>query len=96
MESEGHNMAEFFFVCIVFLVLSILMGLLRILLGPGRSDRMLVVQLFGTTGIAVLLLMARSLSMPELENIALVLALLAVMLAVTYNRRVAACPEDGR
>ncbi len=81
-------MVGFYFACALFLVLTLLLGLIRIGLGPGRSDRMLVVQLFGSTGVAVLLLLSRSTQQPSLENIALVLALLAVMITVTYNRRV--------
>ena len=39
-----------------FLLLNIAAGLLRIVRGPTRVDRMLAAQLFGTTGVAVLLL----------------------------------------
>ena len=40
------------------LLLTLLVGLWRVLLGPGRVDRLLAVQLFGTTGTALLLVLA--------------------------------------
>ena len=42
----------------VFLVLNVLAGLVRVARGPTVADRILVAQLFGTTGVAVLLLLA--------------------------------------
>ncbi|MCF7201327.1 monovalent cation/H+ antiporter complex subunit F [Pseudomonas oligotrophica] len=61
------------------LLLTLLIGLVRVLRGPGRVDRLLVIQLFGTTGTAVLLVLAQQQGQPALRDVALLLALLAAM-----------------
>jgi len=70
------------------LLLLLLLGLLRIWLGPQPADRMLASQLFGTTGVALLLVLAESQSEPALRDVALVLALLAVLATVAFVTRV--------
>lgn len=72
-----------------FLILNIAAGLARILRGPTAADRMLAAQLFGTTGVAVLLLLAEAQAMPALRNVALVFAALAVLATVAFVNRVA-------
>jgi multicomponent Na+:H+ antiporter subunit F len=72
----------------VFLLLTIGAGLLRVMLGPTRADRMLVAQLLGTTGVAILLLLAECLEVPALRDVALVLALLAATATVVFVRLV--------
>ena len=62
------------------LALTMLIGLWRIIRGPTRADRLLPVQLFGTTGIALLLIIAHVRDEPLLLDVALVLAALAVVL----------------
>lgn len=72
------------------LLLTILAGLWRIQQGPTRADRLLAVQLFGTTGTALLLVMAQWQDQPALRDAALVLALLAAVMSaalVQYLRR---------
>ncbi len=63
------------------LLLTLIIGLWRVLRGPGRVDRLLVVQLFGTSGTALLLLLAQWQGAPALRDAALVLALLAAMVS---------------
>lgn len=63
------------------LLLTLLVGLWRVLLGPGRVDRLLAVQLFGTTGTALLLVLAQWQGAPTLRDAALVLALLAAIVS---------------
>ncbi|BFN26696.1 putative monovalent cation/H+ antiporter subunit F [Pseudomonas sp. SCT] len=63
------------------LLLTLIIGLWRVLRGPGRVDRLLAVQLFGTTGAALLLVMAQWQRAPGLRDAALVLALLAAMIS---------------
>ncbi len=71
-------------------------GLFRILRGPTPSDRMLAAQLFGTTGVAILLLLAEA-GDAALRDVALVFAALAVVNAVIFVRlgvgRLAASPR---
>lgn len=69
------------------LLISLLLGLWRIWKGPGMADRMLAAQLFGTTGVALLLLLAELMQQPALRDIALVLALLAVMASAAFVSR---------
>ncbi len=68
------------------LVLILLAGLGRILLGPTPADRMLAAQLFGTAGVAVLILLAVVQEQPALINAALVLALLAPLTLIEFVR----------
>jgi len=63
------------------LLLTLIIGLWRVLLGLRRVDRLLAVQLFGTTGTALLLVLAQWQGAPALRDAALVLALLAAMIS---------------
>jgi multicomponent Na+:H+ antiporter subunit F len=72
----------------VVLLLNVLAGLVRIWRGPTRADRMLSAQLFGTTGVAILLLFADLFERPSLQDAALVLALLVAMAIVVFVQRV--------
>ncbi|MGM8225178.1 monovalent cation/H+ antiporter complex subunit F [Cellvibrio sp. ARAG 10.3] len=65
------------------LLLTVFVGLWRVLRGPGRADRLLAIQLFGTTGTALLLLLAEWQAAPALRDAALVLALLAAVLSAS-------------
>jgi len=75
-----------------FLMLNVFAGLLRVWWGPTAADRMLAAQLFGTTGTAVLLLLAEGLSNASLRDVGLVSALLAAISTVVFVRRWA-CPS---
>ncbi len=66
----------------------LLLGLVRIWRGPAPADRMLASQLFGTTGVALLLVLAESQGEPALRDVALVLALLSVLATVAFVTRV--------
>jgi multicomponent Na+:H+ antiporter subunit F len=69
------------------LVLILGIGLARALIGPSLQDRMLSVQLLGTGGVAVLLLISVLLPIAALIDVALVLALLAAVAAAALTRR---------
>lgn len=62
-------------------------GMIRVLLGPTVADRMLAAQLFGTCGIATLLVLSQALASDLLQDVALVLALLAALATTTFVRR---------
>ena len=87
-------MAEIYLGVAAFLLLNLLIGLARIYRGPGRADRLLASQLFGTTTVAVLLLLAEAQSLPALRDVALLFALLAVMLSVAFVRLPSAAGGD--
>ncbi|WP_019341747.1 monovalent cation/H+ antiporter complex subunit F [Stutzerimonas stutzeri] len=61
------------------LLLTIIIGLGRVVLGPARVDRLLAIQLFGTTGTALLLVLAQWQEQPALRDVALLLGLLAAV-----------------
>lgn len=81
-------MDQFYLVLELFLVLNILFGLIRVLRSAVTADRMLAIQLFGTTGVAILLIMAQRLDSLVLRNVALVLSLLATLAMVAFVRLV--------
>lgn len=71
----------------LLLLLTLVAGLWRIQRGPTPADRMLAAQLFGTTAVASVLLLAQALDQPPLRDVALVFALLAAVTAVAFVRR---------
>lgn len=71
----------------VFLLLTLAGGLVRVLRGPTATDRMLAAHLVGTTGVAILLLLAEAHAAPALRDAALLLALLAVLAVVAFVHR---------
>lgn len=71
----------------VFLLLNLSAGMWRVLRGPTAADRMLAAQLFGTTAVAVLLLLAQAGGHSSVRDVALVFALLAAVTAVAFARR---------
>jgi len=79
----------------LFLLLNLGAGMWRVLRGPTAADRMLAAQLFGTTAVAILLLLAEAAGSTALRDVALVFALLATVTAVAFVRRAWLDPEDG-
>lgn len=68
-------MVDIYLVLAFFLLFNVVGGLIRVLWGPTPADRMLAAQLFGTTGVAILILLARSMKTPALLDVALLSAL---------------------
>lgn len=68
----------------VFLLLNLLAGMFRVYRGPTLADRMLAVLLFGTTTVAVLLILAEWMAMPALRHIALLFVMLASILSLAF------------
>lgn len=71
----------------VFLLLNLLVALIRVARGPTPADRLLAALLFGTTGVAILLLLADAMAQPALVDVALVFALLAAISGAAFTRR---------
>ena len=86
-------MNELYLILALFLLLNLLAGMLRVLRGPTLQDRMLAAQLFGTAGVAVLLILAESTGVPALRDVALVFALLGGVAVVAFVRR-ASGPQE--
>ena len=68
------------------LLLSLLIGLIRAWLGPSVEDRFSAVLLMGTGGVAMLFILAILLQVSALYDVALVLALLAVVGTVALTQ----------
>jgi len=81
------NATSVLLIALVLLLLTLLIGLARTFIGPSLQDRMLSVQLLGTGGVALLLLMATLFGASALIDVALVLALLAAVAAAALTRR---------
>jgi multicomponent Na+:H+ antiporter subunit F len=71
----------------IFLLLNILAGIARTVRGPAASDRMITAQLFGTLGVAILLVLAEGLERPALRDVALVYVILGVVAVVAFASR---------
>ncbi len=80
-------MTLFMLATALVLLSSIAAGLVRIVIGPTPSDRMMAAQLLGTSGIAVLLVLAPVVAVPALIDVALVFALLAAVAVTAFTRR---------
>lgn len=74
-------------VLILILLANLLVALARVLRGPTAADRMLIVLLFGTTGVTVLLLLAHASRVQGLVDVALVVALLAAITGAAFSER---------
>lgn len=79
-------MALFNLAVALVLLSTLAAGLWRVLRGPTPADRMLAAQLFGTTAVATLLLLAQIAGGAALRDVALVFALLAAVTVVAFVR----------
>jgi multicomponent Na+:H+ antiporter subunit F len=71
----------------LLLFVTLITGLIRALIGPSLQDRMLSIQLLGTGGVALLILLGLLQDIEGLVDAALVLALLAAVAAAALTRR---------
>jgi multicomponent Na+:H+ antiporter subunit F len=67
---------------VIFLLGTILVGLVRIARGPGPRDRLMALVLMSTTGVAVLLLLGQVWDLPALRDTALALVALASLIVL--------------
>jgi len=65
---------------------SVIAGLVCVIRGPTAADRMLSALLFGTGGVATLLLWAEATDTPALKDVALVFVVLAAVSTVAFVR----------
>ena len=78
-----------------FILIMVAVGLIRILRGPTNADRMMATQLFGTGGIAALLLLAAAVDVSAVVDVALVLALLAAFASVAFVKNASRETDDA-
>lgn len=81
-------MSQFYVLAAALLLVTLVVGVLRIPIGPTQPDRMVSAQLFGTTGVASLLLLAHATQDWAMIDVALVVAVLAAVAIVAFVRRV--------
>jgi multicomponent Na+:H+ antiporter subunit F len=79
-------MASFLFAAAGFVLTMVTLGLLVILRRRAEVDHMMVAQLLGTGGVAILLLLAAAAEAPPIADVALLLALFAAFAAVAFVR----------
>ncbi len=76
------------------LMLTLFLGLLRVLRGPEAGDSMLATQLIGTAGVGLLLLLSVLLEQQALIDVALILALLAAVAAAAFTGKQREARDD--
>ncbi|HVJ91464.1 MAG TPA: monovalent cation/H+ antiporter complex subunit F [Labilithrix sp.] len=86
-------MHDFLNMLAAFLLLNVVAGLIGVARGPTLADRILVAQLFGTTAVAVLVILAEDAHAPPLRDVALVFALFASVMVIAFVRS-ARRPEE--
>jgi len=83
--------ALYFSVALVLLA-TVILGLGHVFRQPGRAESLLAALLFGSTGVALVLVLGKGLGLAGALDIALVFALLAAVLGVAFVLR--GWPED--
>jgi multicomponent Na+:H+ antiporter subunit F len=94
MAIPDMTMSDFLLAAAAFVLVTVAVGLIRILRGPAAADRMMAAQLLGTGGIAALLLLGVATQANAVIDVALTLALLAAFASVAFVQS-AAHPDDA-
>lgn len=68
----------------LLLIVNLVVGLTRLYRGPGRADRLQALLLFGTSTVAVLLLLAYAQNRDALVHVALILVMLAAIASIAF------------
>lgn len=79
----------------LFLLANLVVALVAAARGPTAADRMLMALLIGTTGTGILILLAQTMQLPALVDVALVLALLAAIGGMAFAKRAWQDKEGG-
>jgi multicomponent Na+:H+ antiporter subunit F len=79
----------------LFLLANIAAGLARVVRGPTAEDRMVAVLLFGTTGVALLLVLAEALDSPSIRDVAFVFVVLAATAVVVFGQMAGSPGEES-
>ena len=75
-------MADLFVLAATVLLANLALGLVRVVRGPGLVDRIAALQLFGTVGVGILLLLAAASADASLRLAALLMSLLASAITI--------------
>ena len=87
-------MSVVYFGMALFLLLNLFAGWIRVYRGPTQADRLTGSLLFGTTTVAILLLLAKATDQPALLDVALLFVLLAAIVVVAFTRERPSKPEE--
>jgi multicomponent Na+:H+ antiporter subunit F len=87
-------MDDFLLGASAFVFLMVAAGLVFVLRGPGNVDRMMAAQLFGTGGIAALLLLGTLREMEAVINVVLTLSILAAFSAIAFVKAGSALVDE--
>lgn len=87
-------MDDFLLGASAFVFLMVAAGLVCVLRGPGNVDRMMAAQLFGTGGIAALLLLGALHDIEAVINVVLTLSILAAFSAIAFVKAGSALVHD--
>jgi multicomponent Na+:H+ antiporter subunit F len=77
-------MTEFLTAAAGAVMVTVVLGMVRILRGPGDADRVMAAQLLGTGGVAALLLSGLARGRPASLDLALTLAVLAAFASIGF------------
>jgi multicomponent Na+:H+ antiporter subunit F len=77
-----------------FVMITVVIGLARILWGPGDADRVMAAQLLGTGGIATMLLVGVARQLPAAVDVALTLAMLSAFASIAFVKGVTAAQDE--
>jgi multicomponent Na+:H+ antiporter subunit F len=77
-------LTEFLLATAGVILLTVAVGLVRVLSGPGDADRLMAAQLIGSGGIGSLLLISAATGEHGIEDVALGLALLAAFASAAF------------
>lgn len=86
-------MTEFLLAAAVFILLTVAVGLVRLLRGPDTADRLMAAQLLATGGAAALLLFGVASRTAAVAEVALLLNLLAAFASVGFVAGLARIPR---
>jgi len=80
-------MPDMLLLAAVLVLLTVALGLVRILRDPGNAKRMMAVQLLATGGVAALLLFGTATRTDGTVDVALTLSLLAAFAAIAFVKK---------
>jgi multicomponent Na+:H+ antiporter subunit F len=87
-------MADVLLAAAGIILVTVALGLVPIVRGASATDNILAVQLFGTGGVAVLLLLGAVSGAEAIVDVALTLALLSAFVSVAFVKSYPTAPSD--
>lgn len=88
-------MNVFYTVVVLVLLLCLIIGLIRVFIGPDNANRMLGAQLFGTIGTTIVVVLSVLEGNEVVANVALVFTLLASITVIAFLK-LAEQPNDDQ